>query len=270
MLYNPGEEEKNVEIKLRNFRPEKQNCAVHLVVNACTSRDFTKDVKGVCFVGQDITSEKLEMDKFIRLEGDYKSIVQSLSPLIPPIFASDENACCCEWNAAMEKLTGWSRHDVIGKLLPGEIFGEICRLKSQDALTKFMILLYRGISGQDSAKCPFEFLDREGKSVEVFLTANKRSDINGRVIGCFCFLRIADMEDMQQPFQGQRVSKFKELAYVRQELRNPLSGIRFIHELLETTSTTENQKQFLETSYACERQIMTILEDMDLQHKDEG
>ncbi|KAE8732696.1 hypothetical protein F3Y22_tig00001799pilonHSYRG00008 [Hibiscus syriacus] len=81
-----SEEEKNVELKLEKF-----------------GRHYR----------QDITSEKVVMDKFIHLHGDYRAIIQSLSPLIPPIFASDEIACCSEWNAAMESLTGWSRSEVI-------------------------------------------------------------------------------------------------------------------------------------------------------------
>ena len=239
------------------------------MVNACTSRGYTNDVLGVCFVGQDITSEKVVMDKFIRLQGDYRAIIQSLSPLIPPIFASDENACCSEWNAAMEKLTGWCRSEVIGKMLAGEIFGGLCQLKGQDTLTRFMILLYQGISGQDTEKFPFGFFDRKGKFVEAFLTANKRTDADGNIIGCFCFLQVI-VPNLQQPTEGHKqedkefLTKLKQLVYMRQEMKNPLNGIRFTHKLLETTAISENQKQFLETSGACERQILAIIEDMDL------
>ncbi|KAK8664610.1 hypothetical protein V6N13_084390 [Hibiscus sabdariffa] len=270
-----GEEDKNVELKLRNFGPHPKNSIVYIMVNACTSRDYTNDVVGVCFVGQDITSEKVVMDKFIRLQGDYTAIVQSLSPLIPPIFASDENACCSEWNAAMEKLTGCSRSEVIGKLLAGEIFGGLCLLKSQDSMTRFMILLYQGISGQDTEKFPFGFFDRKGNFVEAYLTANKRTDADGNIIGCFCFLQVIVPGRQQATEEHKHESKelfkkLKHLVYMRQEMRNPLNGIRFTHKLLETTAISKNQKQFLETSNACERQILAIIEDMDLGSIDEG
>ncbi|KDP21198.1 hypothetical protein JCGZ_21669 [Jatropha curcas] len=270
-----GEEDKNVELKLRKFGLHQQNSAIYVVVNACTSRDYANNVIGVCFVGQDITPEKLFMDKFLRLQGDYKTIIESLSPLIPPIFASDENACCCEWNAAMEKLTGTTRQEVIGKMLPAEIFGGLCRLKDQDTLTKFMILLYRGISGQDTEKFPFGFFNGQGKFVEVFLTVNKRTGPDGSIIGCFCFLQTVE-PDLQLALDGhtqeEQVSflKLKELAYIQQEMKNPLSGIRFTHKLLEDTSISEHQKQFLETSDACEKQIMAIIEDMDLARLEKG
>ncbi|EEF42722.1 phytochrome E [Ricinus communis] len=270
-----GEEDKNVELKLRKFGLHQQNSAVFVVANACTSRDYANNVIGVCFVGQDVTSEKIVMDKFLRLQGDYKVIIESLNPLIPPIFASDENACCCEWNAAMERLTGRTRQEVIGKMLPGEIFGGLCRLKDQDTLTKFMILLYRGLSDQDTDKFPFGFFNRQGKFVEVFLTANKRTDADGKTIGCFCFLQVIG-PDLQQTLDEHKqedqesLLKLKQLAYIREEMKSPLSGIRFTHKLLEDTATSEHQKQFLETSDACEKQIMTIIEDIDLAKLEEG
>ncbi|KAM5587780.1 phytochrome E [Rosa sericea] len=270
-----GDEDKNIELKLRNFGLPQQNSVVYIVANSCTSRNHAKDVVGVCFVGQDITCEKLVTDKFIQLQGDYKAIVQSLNPLIPPIFASDENACCSEWNAAMEKLTGLTRDDVIGKMLPGEIFGEFCQLKGQDSLTKFRIVLYQGIIGQDIEKFPFGFFDREGKYVEVLLTASKRTDANGNIIGCFCFLQTF-LPDLQPAMEGSGQedkyisSKLKELTYMRQEVKTPLNGIRFTHRLLENTNVSEYQKQFLDTSDACERQIMAILENLDTRSIEEG
>ncbi|KAL8557215.1 hypothetical protein ACS0TY_004599 [Phlomoides rotata] len=124
-----GEEDKNVELRVRTYGTETNEKAVFLVVNACCSKENTNNIVGVCFVGQDVTGQKVMMDKFIHIQGDYKAIIHNPNPLIPPIFTSDENTIYSEWNAAMEKLTGWSRGDMIGKMLVGEIFGSCCRLK---------------------------------------------------------------------------------------------------------------------------------------------
>lgn len=270
-----GEEDKNVEIKLRTFDSQQHKKAVFVVVNACSSRDYTNNIVGVCFVGQDVTGQKVVMDKFIHIQGDYKAIVHSPNPLIPPIFASDENTVCSEWNTAMEKLTGWSRGDIIGKMLVGEIFGSSCRLKGPDALTKFMIVLHNAIGGQDTDKFPFSFFDQNGKYVQALLTANKRVNIEGQIIGAFCFLQIASPE-LQQALKVQRqqekkcFARMKELAYICQEIKNPLSGIRFTNSLLEATDLTEDQKQFLETSAACEKQMSKIIRDVDLDSIEDG
>ncbi|XP_022955145.1 phytochrome E-like [Cucurbita moschata] len=270
-----GKEDNNVELKLRSFRSNKENSTIYIVVNACTSRDYTNKIVGVCFVGKDITSEKGVMDKFIRLQGDYKAIIESLSPLIPPIFVSDVNGYCCEWTAAMEKLSGWRKDEVIGKMLAGEIFGNFCRLKGLDTLTSFMILLYQGIDGQETEKFPLGFFNKDGNYEEVLLTSNKRTDAEGNIIGCICFLQIVQ-PNLHGVSEGLGVGdregnlQLKELTYIKQEMKNPLNGIRFTHELLVNSGITENQKLFLDTSGACERQIMTIIEDMDFRSLEGG
>lgn len=273
MYSHLGKEDTNVELKLLKLGIHAPNSAVYLVVNACTSRDYQNNVVGVCFIGQDMTAEKKVMDKFVRVQGDYKAIIESINPLIPPIFISDENACCSEWNAVMEKLTGWTRHEIIGKMLPGEVFGSICQLKGQDILTKFMILLYRAISGHDTEKLPFGFFNRKGEFVEVYLMANKRADQNGNVIGCLCFLQTVPVNQNELTLDkkgNEQPSKLKELAYIRQEMKNPLNGIRFTHQLLESLVTSDDQRQFLEASDACERQILSIIDDAHFGIVEEG
>ncbi|CAH9120480.1 unnamed protein product [Cuscuta epithymum] len=277
LLFNAlrGEEDKNVEIKMRTFGSEQDKKAIYVVVNACSSKDYTNNIVGVCFVGQDVTGQKVVMDKFIHIQGDYRAIIHSPNPLIPPIFASDENTLCSEWNTAMENLTGWSRGEMIGKLLVGEAFGSCCRLRGPDAMTKFMIVLHNAIGGQDTERFPFSFFDRNGKFVQALLTANKRANIDGQIVGAFCFLQIASPE-LQQALTVQReqekksFSRMKELAYICQEIKNPLNGIRFTNSLLEGTQLTEDQKQFLETSAACEKQMLKIIRDVDMEKIEDG
>ncbi|XP_009591321.1 phytochrome B [Nicotiana tabacum] len=277
LLFNAlkGEEDKNIEIKFRTFGAEQLKRALFVVVNACSSKDYMNNIVGVCFVSQDVTAQKVVMDKFIRIQGDYKAVMHSPNPLIPPIFVSDENTYCVEWNTAMEKLTGWNRGEIIEKMLVGEIFGNFCRLKGPDTMTKFMIVLHNAIGGQDTEKFSFSFSDRNGKFVHVLLTANKRVNMDGQIIGAFCFLQIASPE-LQQTLSMQRqqertsISQMKGLAYIFRELKNPLNGIRFANSLLETTDLTEDQKQFLETNVACERQMSNIIRDVDLDNIENG
>ncbi|KAI3871888.1 hypothetical protein MKX03_012924 [Papaver bracteatum] len=238
-----GEEDKNVELKLKTFGPQKLSKSLFLVVNACSSKDYLNNIVGVGFVGQDITSQKVVLDKFIRLQGDYKAIFHNPNPFIPPIFASDENLCCLEWNKAMEKLTGWDREEMLGKMLVGDIFGSCCWLESADAHTKLTI-----------------FYERNGVYVQALLTAMKRVNLQGEVSGAFCFLQIVSPE-LQQALEVQRQEKKfcarkTHLAYICQERE-------WIH-------LSEEQKQGLETSAACERQMMMIIRDVDLECIEDG
>ncbi|KAL6522898.1 hypothetical protein OROHE_016745 [Orobanche hederae] len=267
-------EEKNIELRLRTFGAETSKNDVFLVVNTCSSKDHTNNVVGVCFAGQDITDQKVVMDKFISVQGDYKGIVHSPSPLIPPIFASDLNTCCYEWNAAMESLTGWSREEIIGKMLIGEIVGNCCRLNGLDAITNFMIVLHNAIGGQDTEKFPFSFSDRNGKYVRVLLTANKRVNMDGGIVGAFCFLQIVNTEMQKASGVDTRmekcVSKMKDMAYVVQQIKNLLNGIHFTNAILEATNLTEVQRLLLETSAACEKQMLKVVKDVDLENIEDG
>lgn len=252
-----------------------EETAVFMIVNACSSKDYADNIVGVCFVGQDVTEQKIVMDKFIQIQGDYKAIIQNPSALIPPIFASDENTCCSEWNTAMERLTGWPRGDMIGKTLVGEIFGSFCRLKGPDSLTKFMIILHNAIGGQDTDRHPFSFFDKDGKHLQVLITANKRVNMAGDIIGAFCFLQIASPE-LQQLFKVQIqqerkcYTRMKELVYICHQIKNPLHGIGFANSLLEASSLTNDQKQLLETCVACEKQMFKIIKDVDKENIQAG
>nr|AHZ64011.1 phytochrome [Entransia fimbriata] len=271
-----GEEEQNVEIKLRTWGAQKAvGESVILVVNACSSRDVTDSVVGVCFVGQDVTGEKMMMDKYTRVSGDYATIVHSPNVLIPPIFGTDEFGYTTEWNPAMVHLTGVPRLEISGKLLVGEVFGGLLKLESPDAMTKFMIVLNLAMDGQNTDKYPFAFVSRKSQREEVLLTVNKRMAADGAITGVFCFIHQASRElqdalAVQQAAEKVAEAKAKELAYIRQEIKNPLDGIMFTRSFIEHTDLNDDQKQLVETSATCEKQLRKILDDMDLNSIEEG
>ncbi|RZC89106.1 hypothetical protein C5167_030800 [Papaver somniferum] len=268
-----GKEEQNVHFEMKTHGSRKDSGPVSLVVNACASKDIRENVVGVCFVAQDMTTQKTAMDKFTRIEGDYKTIVQNPSALIPPIFGTDEFGWCSEWNPAMTKLTGWRRDEVIDKMLLGEVFGNhmgCCRLKNQKAFVNFGVILNNAMMGEEAERVQFGFLARSGKYVDCLLSVTKKMDAEGTVTGLFCFLQLASQE-LQQALHVQRISeqtatkRVKELTYIKRQIRNPLSGIIFSRKMMEGTELDDEQKQLLITSMHCQRQLNKVLEDTDLE-----
>ncbi|KAL2513840.1 Phytochrome A [Forsythia ovata] len=267
-----GKEEQNVQFEIKTHQSRGDSGPISLVVNACVSRDVRQNVVGVCFVAQDITAQKSIMDKFTRIEGDYRAIVQNPNPLIPPIFGTDEFDWCSEWNSAMTKLSGWNRDGVINKMLLGEVFGThnaCCRLKNQEAYVNLGIALNNAVMGRESEKIPFGFFARSGKYVECLLCVSRKFDGEGAVNGVFCFLQLASPE-LQRALHIQRLSeqtalkRLKILAYIRREIRNPLSGIIFSWKMMEETDLDVEQKNLLRTSAQCQHQLNKILDDTDL------
>ncbi|GKU91213.1 hypothetical protein SLEP1_g5113 [Rubroshorea leprosula] len=273
-----GKEEKNIQFEIKTHGSRIEAGPISLVVNACASRDLQENVVGVCFVAQDVTGQKTVMDKFTRIEGDYKAIVQNPNPLIPPIFGTDEFGWCSEWNPAMTKLTGWRREEVVDKMLLGEVFGTqfaCCRLKNQEAFVKLGVVLNNAVAGHNPEKVPFSFFARSGKYVECLLCVNKKLDREGVITGVFCFLQLASAE-LQQALHVQRLSeqtavkRLKALAYLKRQVRNPLSGIIFTRKTMEGTELEAEQRCLLQTSSLCQRQISKILDDSDLDSIIEG
>ncbi|KAG9130275.1 hypothetical protein Leryth_004275 [Lithospermum erythrorhizon] len=273
-----GKEEQNIQFEIKTHASKSDAGPITLVVNACASRDVRENVVGVCFIAQDITDQKSIMDKFIRIEGDYRAIIQNPNPLIPPIFGTDEFGWCSEWNSAMVKISGWYREDVIDKMLMGEVFGThtaCCRLKNKDAFVNLGIVLNNAMTGQESEKVPFGFFARDGKYVECLLCIAKKLDKEGAVMGIFCFLQLASPE-LQRALHVQRLSeqtalkRLKVLAYIRRQISTPLSGIIFSRTMMEETNLNEEQKLLLDTSGQCQRQLNKILDDTDLDSIIEG
>ncbi|CAI5511622.1 unnamed protein product [Closterium sp. Naga37s-1] len=162
-----GREESDVEIRLKVWRSGVPAGVLIMLVNSCANRDIHNQIVGVCLVGQDITTQKIVMDRYIRCEGDYRTIVHSPNPLIPPIFGMDEYGICSEWNTGMSRLTGLGRGDVLGRLLLGEVFGldmAMLMLRDEDAMTELEIVVNCAMEGhEDTSNHPFSFFARDGK-----------------------------------------------------------------------------------------------------------
>ncbi|XP_020589069.1 phytochrome A [Phalaenopsis equestris] len=269
-----GKEVQNFEFQVKTFGVRRDEGPIILVVNACASRNIHDNVVGVCFVAQDITSHKMIMDKFTRIEGDYKAIVQNPSSIIPPIFGADEFGWCSEWNLAMAKLSRWSRDEIIGKMLLGEVFGTnmaCCHMKNHDAFVNLSILINNAMISHEMEKRSFSFISRSGKNVECLLSVSKKVDADGNITGVFCFLHSTSPE-LQQVIQTQQIShltalkKLKALAYIRNEIRSPLSGILYSQKLLEGTELGDEQRLLLNTGTKCHLQLNRILNDLDLEN----
>lgn len=113
-------------------------------------------------------------------------------------------------------------------------------------------------------------LDQQDNYVEALLSANKRIDAVGRITGVLCFLHVTSPE-LMYAMQMQRASKqvaadsIKKLAYVRQEIKRPLSGIMLMHNLMGSSDLKEEQKQLLKKRRLCQDQLAKIVDDTDLE-----
>ncbi|XP_074275752.1 phytochrome C [Silene latifolia] len=271
-----GTEEKNGEIRLRTLGSHDKN--IILVVNACCSRDVDENVTGICFVGQDVTEEKMIMDKIIQLQGDYTGIMRNPCQLIPPIFLIDDQGVCLDWNEAMVKLSGLSKESAIGRMLIGEVFTDGnngCQVKDYDTLLRLRIFLSKMIEGEESDRVLFGFFDQRKTCIDALLCASPRLNPEGKITGVLCFLHLPSPElqhaiNMQKVSEKATASTLKKLTYFREQVRGPIKGLVFTRNLLESSELSQKQKQVLTTRSLCEGQLMKIVEDNDIPSIEEG
>jgi phytochrome A len=244
---------------------------VILVANACSTHDSYGHVIGVCFVAQDMTVHKLAMDKFTRVDGDNKAIIHNPNPLIPPIFGADQFGWCSEWNAAMTKLTGFHREEVLDKMLVGEVFDSSygsCLLKNHESFVRLRVIISSALAGKQTDKATFGFYNRNGKYIECILSAYGKENTNAVIDGVFCYIQVPSQElqhalHLKQASEQTTLRKMKAFYYTRYAINNPLSGLLYSREALKSMGLNEEQMRHPNVADHCHRQLDKLLADID-------
>ncbi|KAF8730729.1 hypothetical protein HU200_016591 [Digitaria exilis] len=199
-----GIEDKEVRLEVKSHGSKKGDGPVIMVVNACINRDFYEDVAGVCFVAQDMNVRMLHS------EGNTEALINYNPNLLTPMFGADKSGRCNEWNAAMTRLTGWHREEILHKMLLGEVFGcsnASCVLKGKDAFIRIFILISSIlVSDKIKNEVPFGFFERNGRYIECLLSATRKENGNGVLTGVSCFLHFPSHE-LQRALHVRQVSE---------------------------------------------------------------
>lgn len=264
-----GKEEKNIRFTIKTYGYRTRYGPAILQVNACAIRDVHGHIVRLCLVANNITSENIIIDKFIRRESGYKAIMKNLRSLNPPMFGPDKFGCCREWNQAMIELSGCRKEEVTGKMLLGEVFGtrtSCCRLKTEEAFVNLGIALNSARCYQGPESNSFGFFAQSGKYIECLLCTNRRLNAEGEVTGIFCFLQLASPKLMQvyhlQQMLEQTSAKREEtIAYVKWQVKNPLAGILYTGKMFGGIDLNEEHNKCL---HKCQLQLDEILNHTDI------
>jgi PAS domain S-box-containing protein len=164
-----GEETANYEFPLFT----KEGKRVMVLLNSSTRRDVDGKVVGVLGVGQDIS----EMDKLrTASESVAKELRQFIETANAPIFGIDSKGLVNEWNQTSEKITGFTKEEVMGKDLVETYITEDYRAAVKQ-------ILDNALKGEETANYEFPLFTKEGKRVMVLLNSSTRRDVEGRVVG---------------------------------------------------------------------------------------
>ncbi|KAM0948382.1 putative histidine kinase [Dioscorea sansibarensis] len=158
-------------------------------------------------------------------------------------------------------------------MLLGEVFGvhnACCRLKNQEAYVKLCIIINNAMTGLGTDKTDFDFVNRDGEHVQCLLSVSKKIDSEEAVSGLFFFLHISSQELQQvihvrQHSEKSAMTRLKALAYIRHEIRTPLSGVVYAQKTLEATDLNEEQRMILKAGANCHLQLSRVLSDLKVE-----
>jgi PAS domain S-box-containing protein len=227
-----GKETANYEFPL--FSKDGQR--VMVLLNSSTRRDAKGKITGVLGVGQDIS----EIDKLrTASESIAKELRQFIETANAPIFGIDSKGLVNEWNQTSEKITGFTKDEVLGKDLVQTYITEDYRESVKKVLDDALL-------GKETANYEFPLFTIDGQRVMVLLNSSTRRDINGGIIGVLGVGQdITELAGYRNALElkvdertlklNQALEKQKELNVLKSrfvstashEFRTPLSSINF-------------------------------------------
>ncbi|MFT6801832.1 MAG: PAS domain S-box-containing protein [Salibacteraceae bacterium] len=164
-----GEETANYEFPLFT----KGGLRVMVLLNSSTRRNAEGNIVGVLGVGQDIS----KMDKLrTASESIAKELRQFIETANAPIFGIDNKGLVNEWNQSAEKITGYTKEDVLEKDLVETYITEDYRESVKKVLDNALL-------GLETANYEFPLFTKGGLRVMVLLNSSTRRNAEGEIVG---------------------------------------------------------------------------------------
>ncbi|MFT7049666.1 MAG: PAS domain S-box-containing protein [Psychroserpens sp.] len=217
-----GQETANYEFPL--FTKDGQR--VMVLLNSSTRRNAEGDIVGVLGVGQDIS----EMDKLrTQSESVAKELRQFIETANAPIFGIDNKGRVNEWNQTSEKITGFTKGEVLGKDL-------VQTYITQDYQNQVKEVLDNALKGQETANYEFPLFTKDGQRVMVLLNSSTRRNAEGDIVGVLGVGQ--DISEMDK-LRTQSESVAKELRQFIETANAPIFGIDNKGRVNEWNQTSE-------------------------------
>lgn len=187
---------------------------------------------------QKLTSSNRDLEKMVAQRTEElvfanKELTQLIDTANAPIFSLDTKGIINEWNQQLEKITGFSRNQVIGRCFVEELVAP-----ADKPLMAEVIL--NALKGDETTNHEFVLLTRSNEHVDLLLNSSTRRDASGKTVGVVGIAqdvteltKVRAEQDKErkeaaaQIIQASKLATLGEMATaVAHELNQPLSVIR--------------------------------------------
>jgi PAS domain S-box-containing protein len=180
----------------------------------------------------------------IETESIAKELRQFIETANAPIFGIDNKGLINEWNQTSEKVTGFSKTEVLGQNL-------VANYISPDYQTQVKEVLDNALKGEETANFEFPLFAKNGKRVVVLLNSSSRRDVDGEIIGMLCVgqditiineykknleskvkLRTQKLEESLEREKELGLLKTRFVSMASHEFRTPLTSIKTTSDIV--------------------------------------
>ena len=213
-----GKETANFEFPLFT----KDDRRIMVLLNASTRRNPDGKIVGVLGVGQDIS----EMDT-LRTESESiaKELRQFIETANAPIFGINNNGLVNEWNHTSEKITGFTKNEVLGQNLVETYITEDYRDPVKQVFDNALL-------GKETANFEFPLFTKDDRRIMVLLNASTRRNPDGKIVGVLGVGQdISEMDTLRTALIQQKKNLESKVKERTQELEISLKREKELGEL---------------------------------------
>ena len=180
-----------------------------------------------------------------------------------PIFGNDSRRRLNVWNACAERITGFSREEVLGKSLSDFVVPE----RRQEVVTT----LDAAMHGRDASNFELQLRAKDGRVLQLLLSASARRDATGAIVGVVAVGQdiTEHREAQKRSLRAQRLESIGTLAGgVAHDVNNALAPILLATGLLrerhaESTDLVDLMESSARRGASMVQQLLTYAKGVD-------
>ena len=181
------------------------------------------------------------------------------------VVTADQRGAILDWNSKAEEIFGWTREEIVGRLLGETIVPQTYR----DAHSKGMARARAGGAPRVvGSRIEIEACDRAGRQFPIELSITSSQRAGEQTYTAF----IRDITEQRKIAEEQeRARELAEeadrlkgefLATISHEIRTPLNGVLGMTEMAMETADKAEREDLLGRSLACASTLLTLLTDV--------
>ncbi len=231
----------------------KDNTTIYIAIKTTPLRNPDTTIIGFLGIASDITARKEAEETRLRLA----AIVESSDDAI---VSKTLDGIITSWNAAAQRLFGYSAEEAVGKhitlIIPVELYGE-----EEEIIRKLRLGIH--IHHYETVR-----LRKDGSRIEVSLSISPIKDDTGKIIGVSKIARdISERKELER-----RKDEFMSMA--SHELKTPVTVLKGFTQLLRQRFQKRNDKEsvrFIERMDTQINKLIALIGDMlDLSRMQNG